>query len=183
MSFQEMALRMFPYWILGLFILYIVYQSSHRDLLRVQPKSVARWILFLGALTIYRIFIFKFFLDNGTLQDMTYCALMTPWEATLMVFWEDACYSLPLVIFARWLGNDKLWKKGLIFAAILMVMTSFGLGHTYQGYWTAFFLSFYIPFTYKKGQEVGFGTVMICHTLYDLATILTINNFWGDKCH
>jgi hypothetical protein len=170
---------MFPYWIMGLFMLYAVYQSSHKDLLRVQPKSIARFLLFLGALTIYRIVIFKFFSDNGTLQDMTSGAAMIPWEATLTVFWEDACHSLPLVIFARWLGEDKLWKKGLVGAAILMVMASFGLGHTYQGYWAALLLSFYIPFTYKKGQEVGFGTVMICHTLYDLATILTIKHFLG----
>lgn len=179
MTFQEMALRMFPYWIMGLFMLFVTYQSKHRDLLRVEWKPVLKWMGFLGILTAYRAILFHFFSNNDTLQDMTSGAMMIPWQATLTVFWEDACHTLPLVILARALGNDKWWKKGLMWAAIAMVMVSFGLGHVYQGYWAAFFLSFYIPFTYKKGQEVGFGTVMICHSLYDLATILTLQFFLG----
>ncbi|NJO48227.1 MAG: hypothetical protein HC840_00765 [Leptolyngbyaceae cyanobacterium RM2_2_4] len=177
MSFQEMALRMFPYWIMGLFMLYATYQSSHRDLLRVDFKATAKWILFLGGLTLYRYGVFKLFSGNETLHDMTSGAAMIPWQATLTVFWEDMCHTVPLVILSRWLGNDKMWKKVLTWGAIVLVMLSFGLGHVYQGYWAALFLSFYIPFTYKKGQEVGFGTVMICHTLYDLVTILSIQAF------
>jgi hypothetical protein len=80
---------------------------------------------------------------------------------------------------ARALGKDRWWKKGLIGAAIATVMVSFGLGHVYQGWAAAAMLSFYIPFTFKKGQEVGFGTVMLCHTLYDLATILVMKAFLG----
>lgn len=179
MTFQEIAMRMFPYWMMGLFMLYAVYQSEHKDLLRVQYKSVARWVLFLGGLTLYRILVFNVFADSEQLHDMTSGAAMIPWQATLTVFWEDMCHTVPLVIFSRWLGNDKLWKKGLTWAAILFVMASFGLGHVYQGNFAALFLSFYIPFTYKKGQEVGFGTVMVCHTLYDLVTILTIQNVLG----
>lgn len=179
MSFTEMAMRMFPYWIMGLFMVYAVWQSSHKDLLRVEPKAVAKWLLFLGGLTLYRIAIFKFFSTNQQLHDMTSGAMIIPWQATLTVFWEDACHGLPLAILARVLGTDKWWKKGIVGAAILAVMASFGLGHVYQGTIAAIFLSFYIPFTFKKGQQVGFGTVMICHTLYDLATILTIKHFLG----
>lgn len=179
MTFQEIALRMFPYWIMGLFMLYAVYQSSHRDLLRVNFKATAKWILFLGVLTLYRYGIFRFFEGNETLHDMTSGAASIPWQATLTVFWEDMCHIVPLVILSRWLGNDKIWKKVLVWIAIALVMLSFGLGHIYQGYVAAFALSFYIPFTLKKGQEIGFGTVMICHTLYDLATILTIKHFLG----
>lgn len=179
MTFQEIAMRMFPYWMMGLFMLYAVYQSSHRDLLRVEWKPLAKWIMFLGAITIYRVTIFKIFQDQQQLQDMTSGAMMIPWQATLTVFWEDACHTLPLVILSRWLGDDKWWKKGIMWAAIAGVMVSFGLGHVYQGWIAAAFLSFYIPFTYKKGQEVGFGTVMLAHTLYDLVTILTIKSFWG----
>lgn len=179
MTFTEMALRMYPYWIMGIFMLFAVYQSNHRDLLRIELNKIGKWILFLGGLTIYRIIVFKLFSGNEYLHQAGTGASIIPWQATLTVFWEDACHSLPLVILARALGTDRWWKKGLIGAAIALVMVSFGLGHVYQGYLAAIFLSFYIPFTYKKGQEVGFGTVMICHMLYDLATILTIKQFLG----
>lgn len=174
-----MAMRMFPYWIMGLFMVFAVWRSSHKDLLRIEPKTIGKWLLLLVGITVYRIIIFKLMSGNDKLHEMTSGAMIIPWQATLTVFWEDACHSLPLVILARTLGNDKWWKKGIIGAAIAMVMISFGLGHVYQGYVAAAALSFYIPFTFKKGQQVGFGTVMICHTLYDLATILTIKHFLG----
>jgi len=179
MTFTEMALRMYPYWIMGLFMLFVTYQSKHRDLLRIQWKSVGKWILFLGGLTVYRIVLFKYFGDHEYLKEAAEGALIIPWQATLTVFWEDLCHTVPLVILSRWLGNDKLWKKALTWLAIIGVMISFGLGHVYQGVIAAFVLSFYIPFTFKKGQEVGFGTVMLCHVLYDLVTILTLKNFLG----
>lgn len=177
MTFQEMALRMYPYWIMGLFMLFATYFSSYRNLIRVEFKPILKWIGFLAFLTVYRIAIFKIFQGNETLNNMTSGATTIPWQATLAVFWEDACHGLPLAILSLALGKDKLWKKIVTWIAILLVMISFGLGHTYQGLWAAFFLSFYVPFTFKKGQEVGFGTVMICHTLYDLVTILTLHTF------
>lgn len=179
MTFTEMALRMYPYWIMGLFMLFVTYQSKHRDLLRIQWKSVGKWLLFLGGLTIYRIAMFKLFEGHQYLQDAAEGAMIIPWQATLTVFWEDLCHTVPLVILTRWLGKDKLWKKMISWLAIGMVMVAFGLGHVYQGVIAAVVLSFYIPFTYKKGQEVGFGTVMLCHVLYDLVTILTLKNFLG----
>lgn len=179
MTFQEVAMRMFPYWMMGLFMLYATYQSSHRKLLKVDFKAVGKWCLFLLGLTAYRIAVFKIFQGNQTLHDQTAGAMIIPWQATLTVFWEDACHGLPLAILSRTLGKDKWWKKGLLGAAIAMVMVSFGLGHVYQGWIAAAALSFYIPFSLKKGQEVGFGTVMLCHTLYDLATILVMKAFLG----
>lgn len=179
MTFTEMALRMYPYWIMGIFMIFAVWHSSHRDLLRIEPKAIGKWILFLVGLTIYRILIFKMFPNSEYLHQGKEGASIIPWQATLTVFWEDACHSLPLVILARAIGLDKWWEKGLIGTAIAVVMVSFGLGHVYQGYLAAFLLSFYIPFTFKKGQEIGFGTVMICHMIYDLVTILTIKHFLG----
>lgn len=179
MTFTEIALRMFPYWIMGLMMIFAVYHSRHRDLLRVQWKPILKWVGFIALLTLYRIAIFKIFSHNDKLHEMTSGAAMIPWQATFTVFWEDACHGLPLAILSRVLGNDKIWKKALTWLAVLVVMCSFGLGHVYQGYLAAALLSFYVPFTFKRGQEIGFGTVMICHTIYDLATILTIKTFLG----
>jgi hypothetical protein len=177
MTFTEMATIMYPYWMLGIFIIFATYQSSYRDLLRIQKESIGKWILCLAAITAYRFIIFSIFSTNEKLHSMTSAASFIPWQATFTVFWEDASYVLPLVIFSLCLGQNKLWKKILTYAMIAMVSVSFGLGHMYQGYAAAAFLSLYVPFTFKKGQEVGFGTVMICHILYDLTTILTIKNF------
>lgn len=179
MTFVEMALKMYPYWIMGLLMMLIVYYSEYRTLLRVEWKPILKWVKLLGIITIYRIIIFKLFKGNATLESMTSGVGIIPWQSTLTVFWEDALHGLPLAIMALWLGQEKLWKRIVTWAAVVLVMISFGLGHVYQGWIAAFFLSFYVPFTFKKGQEIGFGTVMICHVLYDLATILTLKNFLG----
>ena len=110
---------------------------------------------------------------------MTSGAMMIPLGASLTVFWEDMCHTVPIAILSLALGNDKLWKKALILITIIMVQISFGLGHIYQGYIAAFFLSFYIPVTLKRGQKIGFGTVMLCHTAYDFITLLTMKTFLG----
>lgn len=179
MTFTEMALRMYPFWIMGLFMFYATYQSKYRDLLRVEWKAVLKWCVFLGIVTVYRIIMFKIFAGNDTLKDMTSGAMTIPWQATLTVGWEDMCHGLPLAIFALALGQDSLWKKILTWIAIIAVMISFGLGHVYQGVIAAAALSLYVPYTFKKGQQFGFGTVMICHVLYDLVTVLTLQNFLG----
>jgi hypothetical protein len=177
MSFTEIAINMFPYWIAGALVMLAVYKSRYKHLLRVEKKPVIKWIAFLAILTAYRIVLFKLLAGTGLLDNVGAGASLIPWQATLTVFWEDMCHGLPLAILAISLGNDKKWKKVIQWSAMVLVMTYFGLGHVYQGYFVAFLLSFYVPFTVKKGQEVGFGTIMICHTLYDLATILTVQNF------
>lgn len=179
MTFTEIAIRMYPYWLMGLFMMFATYKSKYRDLLRVEWKPIYKWCIVLVLLTIYRVLMLKYFSGHPKLEEMTSGAMTLPWQATLTVFWEDMCHGLPLAILSLALGKDRLWKRILTRIAIAVVMVSFGLGHVYQGYIAAAFLSLYIPFTFKKGQEVGFGTVMICHTLYDLVTILTLNACLG----
>lgn len=179
MTFQEMALRMYPFWVVGILIIFIVYFTKYRNLLRVEWKSIKKWLLFLCAITIYRILIFKIFKNNHILHNTTSGVSIVPWQVSLMVFWEDAVHCLPLVIFTLMLGKNKLWKRVISRASIVCMMFLFGLGHIYQGYLAALMISLYIPYTFKKGQEIGFGTIMIAHTLYDLATLLTIKTFLG----
>lgn len=179
MTFAEIAIKMFPYWILGLFMIFATYNSKYRDLLRIEYKPLLKWCGFLVLVTIYRIAVFKIFEGREELKDLTSGAMTIPWQAALTVFWEDMCHGLPLAVLALYLGQDKIWKKVVVYAAIAITMFSFGLGHVYQGYMAAILLSFYIPYTYSKGQQVGFGTVMICHSLYDLVTILTLQAFLG----
>lgn len=179
MTFTEMALRMYPYWILGLFMMYATYCSKYRNLLRIEWPKLTKFMFFLGFITIYRVIVFKVFAGHDFIRDATSGVTTIPLMATLTVFWEDCAHALPLAIFSLFLGMDSLWKKILTYLVITMVAVSFGLGHVYQGYFAAFLLSFYIPYTFKKGQEVGFGTVMIAHVLYDFITLLTVKNLLG----
>ena len=174
MTFSEIAIRMYPSWIMGLFMLFTTYNSKYKNLLRVELKPTLKWLKILAIITIIRIVIFKI---AGHNVNPNQGAGMIPWQIVFTVFWEDLCYGLPLAIFSSALGNETKWKRIVTTIMIIAMMLSFGLGHVYQGYFAAFALSFYIPFTFKKGQEVGFGTIMVGHVLYDLITILTIKNF------
>jgi len=173
MTFSEIAIRMYPSWIMGLFMLFTTYNSKYKNLLRVELKPTLKWLKILLFITITRIIVLKF-VGHGSLNQG---AATIPWQMAFTVFWEDLCYGLPLAIFALALGNNTKWKRIVTTIMIIAMMLSFGLGHVYQGYFAAFALSFYVPFTFKKGQEVGFGTIMVGHVLYDLITILTIKNF------
>jgi len=182
MTITEIAMNMYPFWILGIIMMVITYFSQHRELLRVQWKEVGQWAGFLALVTFLRFFVFYVSDLLGFSEFITgYIsgASIIPWQVSLTVFWEDALHAMPVAILARMLGSDKPWKKWVTNAAIGAMMISFGLGHTYQGVIAALALSFYIPFTFKKGQEIGFGTVMLCHMMYDLVTILTVKNFLG----
>lgn len=178
MQFSEVIMRMFPYWIMGVIMLYATFNSKHRDLLRVSWPALKRFGWFMVLLTVYRAIIFHFFGHHEMLQDAASGAMTIPWQATLTVFWEDACHGLPLVLLGRW-SEGKKHAKWINRAALAFVMVSFGLGHVYQGWFAAAFLSLYIPMSMKWGKKHGFGTVMIGHSIYDLLTVLALQFFLG----
>ncbi len=178
MTFSDIVMRMFPYWIMGFIMLYAVWNSKHRELLRVSWPALKKFTKIMVLLTVYRAVIFHFFGDQPLLKDQASGAMMIPWQSALTVFWEDACHGMPLVLLSRWLEGKK-WAKWINRAAMAFVMVSFGLGHVYQGWFAAAFLSLYIPFSMKMGEKHGFGTVMIGHSFYDLITILTLQFFLG----
>lgn len=173
MEFLDFAARMWPLWMLGIFMLYSTAKSEHKELLKINKKAIFKWTLFLLALTIYRLCIFYFFKDTDTLKNNLQAVSFIPWQVTLTVFWEDACHGLPIVLVQR-LISGKWFAKPVNLLMMLCIMLSFGLGHTYQGSWAAALLALYVPFTVKKGKELGFGTVMICHVLYDLFTVIAV---------
>lgn len=171
MDFSSIVAAYIPYWLLGAGMLYATYKSEHKDLVRVEPKTVAKWTGFLVLLTIYRTIMFKYFPDAFAVAVAKESVSTIPWQLTLTVFWEDACHGLPLVLLRRFLGTKwYAWPVHII--TLAMVMFAFGLGHTYQGIGAATLLSLYIPASMDIGKRRGFGTVMINHTLYDLSTVL-----------
>lgn len=177
MDFQSIASVMFPYWIMGALMILATIKSGRKDLVRIDPKGLAKWLKFLFFITIYRILMFKLW-PGDHLQNAASAVTQIPWTLTLTVFWEDACHGLPLLLIRNFLGN-KWWSWPINTLLMAVVMFSFGLGHVYQGIFSAILLSFYIPYSIKLGNKYGFGTVMVGHTLYDLITVLSLKFLIG----
>lgn len=168
MDMKDIALNMWPAWMLGIAMLYATWRSKYKELLRIDWKAVRNWTIFLVLLTLWRMWTINR-LDIQALEG----AAMIPWQSTLTVFWEDACHGMPLVLLRKYLGT-KWFTWPIHILALLIVMIAFGAGHVYQGIGAAIVLSFYIPLSMDIGKKNGFGTVMIGHVLYDLFTVLCI---------
>ena len=104
MTFSEIAFRMFPYWFFGIFMIYAVYNSKHRDLLRIDFKILVKFCVFLIGITALRCWAIQY-LYSGDIVSPT----PMPWQVALTVFWEDLAYALPLVIL-----KDLLMGKDLV---------------------------------------------------------------------
>lgn len=178
MDFKTFALKMYPYWILGAGVLAATALAGLKDIIRIEKQAVFNFIKFLGILTLYRIVLFKLFPNFGPFHDAAKNITMIPWLATLTVFWEDACHGLPLYLLQKLIGTKK-WTWPIHGILTAMVMLEFGLGHVYQGLASAALLSLYVPYSIRYGKQYGFGTVMVCHTLFDLATILSMKVLLG----
>jgi len=170
MDFKTIVNYMWPSWILGIAVLFSVAKSDYKTLLRIDKKALAKWGIFMVLLTCFRIFMARY-MDDDTLKEPLRSILRIPLPMTLTVFWEDACHGLPLVILKKMLGN-RWFAKPINLIALLMVMLSFGSGHVYQGFWAAILIMFYVPFSMQKGEEYGFGTVMLCHIMWDISIAL-----------
>jgi hypothetical protein len=173
MDFSQVAAGMWPLWLLGLFMAFSAWKTDNKDLLRVENKPLLKWCAFLVFLTVYRLLIFHFLKDQPMVQTATEAAQTIPWQMTLLVFWEDLSFALPLVYLDKLIGTKK-WLRPLYWLGMLVMMLSFGSGHIYQGLIPALALSFYVPFSISRGKMYGFGTVVLCHMLYDMSTLLAV---------
>jgi hypothetical protein len=175
MDFKTMAANLLPFWIAGATMVCATIASGYKDLLRIDKKAVLKFVGFMCAVSLIRFVTFKIAMSNPVLEkqlkDNLAPMLQVPWQGTLFVFWEDAMHTLPIILTSVLLAGQK-YAKLIEYLMMAFIMVSFGLGHTYQGTLAAIFISFYIPFAVNAGRKYGVGTVMACHTIYDLATIL-----------
>lgn len=176
MTIQEVALRMWPAWAMGLAMLYLVKNSKYANILRVEKKGLLRFAGWLAVVTLVRFLIFK--LSGPASEQARELANFLPWQVTLTVFWEDMCHGVPLVLAGLMLAKKK-WYKYIKYPLLGLVMFSFASGHMYQGTFAAATISLYIPFTINLAKKYGFGTVMLCHMFYDLVTILSFKWMLG----
>lgn len=175
MTPKEALLHYYPYWILGIAMMIATLFSEHKDLMRIQKKSLFEFAKRMVVITVYRCLFFLIF--PPTLASSA-AVLKIPLWLTFTVGWEDMVHTLPLIIAARFMGNSKP-AKVVQYLLTGLVMTSFLLGHLYQGVFAACLISFYVPIVSQLGKKHGFGTVAICHVAYDFLTLLTVRLFLG----
>jgi hypothetical protein len=146
--------------------------TKEKEIIRVSWNKVAEFLTFLTVLSIVRLAMFSFMLDMGLMKELPQVPieiLSSKWTLAL-VFWEDMFFGLPLYFIHKYMKNKWLkWTLTFLISAL------FGLGHMYQGLFAVLLLSLYPYFLSKKyGEKHGFGTVMMCHILYDNMTVYMI---------
>lgn len=178
MSISQVVMQMWPMWMMGLFMIYLTWKSEHRNILRIEPKPVLKFTKTLAIIAVLRFLAFKFAIPESVADSARATMHMIPWQALFGVFWEDACHSMPLVLAGLMWGGSR-WYPWLSKIALAVVALSFGSGHIYQGVFPAVAICAYIPVAMKLGKQFGFGTVMLCHILYDMSTLLTMRWILG----
>jgi hypothetical protein len=177
MDFEQFALNMYPFWILGISVIGAVLMTDKKNLLRIRKAPLIKWMKFLILITAIRFSLYELF-SNSHAFNAARNASFLPIGVAFTVFWEDAVHGLPLLILKKLIGVNKLVKP-LHWLLTLVVMVEFGMGHMYQGVLPALVLSFYVPYSVKMGEKHGFGTVMIAHMLYDLSSMAFIKFIAG----
>ena len=178
MDIKTIASVMYPYWIMGAFVIWATIKAGHKDALRMEKIPILKWIRILLIVAICRFFIFKYTHRVDNPSKATQAILQIPWPLCLTVAWEDALHTLPLFLLRRLIG-ERWFVLPIHWLATIIMMVEFGMGHLYQGFIAAALLSLYVPITLRLGKKYGFGTVMLCHTLYDLSTILLLKFLSG----
>lgn len=176
MDFSSIAADMYPFWIMGILVMLATVWSGNKKLLKIQGQTVFRWCIFLLLITAARTGLYSFLGYLG-LGGPPRGLAGIPWVASLTVFWEDACHGLPLVILQGLIGTKKRWAKVVNWLALGIVSLSFGLAHVYQGLLAAVLTCCYVFYSMQAGKKYGFGTVMVCHSLYDMVTFLFMKFF------
>jgi hypothetical protein len=149
-------------------------KSEHRDLMRVDFIAIRKWFVFMCCITLIKIFNFKY--GNGNHAIIKQSLLSVAWLPTFapfLTFWEDPCHAMVLVLLAR-LVPIKWYNFPIHLIATFIIMLGFGVGHLYQGLLSAIVIVTEIPISIYFGKKNGFGTVIICHIVYDFLTLLTI---------
>jgi hypothetical protein len=173
MSFIEFASRMFPYWCLGGFMFWAVWNSEYKDLLAFSKKTYLEFLSFMIVVCVIRICLIRFIVHHGVNVSSFSAVKKLPIGGTLFVGWEDLAFSLPLVLLRRMLGTSK-WMMPVHYLLLAFTTLAFFTGHIYQGYLSAGLISLYIPWAVNFSQKRGFRTLMFGHMTYDFLTFVAL---------
>lgn len=141
-----------------------------RKMIEFKIDKVTKFLTFMVIITAIRVAMSSF---KGDLPSGLYNNI--PFWAYAIVPWEDAFYVAPML----YLQDLEQKSKWLWWALVGALSIHFGLGHAYQGIMGVILTSFYPYFiSFKYSKRVGLGTVMVCHVLYDMITVLTAKYSW-----
>lgn len=173
MSFLEFASYMYPYWLFGIAMFWAIYKSEYKDILSFNIKSFIKFFIFMAVISTWRYFSIKALANHGVSLDSLKATKILPIGAVFFTPWEDLCHVAPLLVLRKLIGTSK-WVMPIHFLATICIMISFGIGHLYQGIFSAMMLSLYIPFGVRLSKNKGLGTLMAGHVLYDFSTLMII---------
>ena len=157
---------------IGLLIMLLV-SIFDKDTLRVEWSAISKFLSFMALVTMLRVCALDFLYDKAPdifnhVYNPEILEILKPWRLAL-VFWEDAFFAMPIYYAQKWL-KKKYWITLAIISSVI-----FGTFHVYQGLFAMFITMVYPYFiSVRYGKKVGFGTVMICHMLYDFITVYTL---------
>ena len=164
---------MILYYMVFALLMMALARFTDKDILRIQLGSVTNFIGFLFIVVAFRICLTSLFKEFGI--DMhSHIYKMAPIWTVGLVWWEDAFFALPIYFLYKYVQDTK-YLKLIKILIVIALSTFFASGHMYQG-WMAVVVTFFYPYfmSYKYGKKVGFGTVMVCHILFDVVSRLTI---------
>lgn len=151
------------FWGIALGLLAVVFYKD-RQVLRIEKDSI--WKFFKFVLTFKLIFLVLYVVLFRIFEVAPPSVPAPPLHYLPMVWWEDVLFSLIPIYYGY-----KFLPRPLATAVAIIVSFFFALGHLYQG-WIGLLLGIY-PFfiSYRYGKKHGYGTVMICHVIYDVMVI------------
>ncbi len=138
-----------------------------RKKLEIQLDNVAKFLAAMTILTFIKICIW-----NGQMVPPNPYGISM--QNFLFVFLEDAFFVMIPFYLCK-----KIDSKILKFLIWTFFSVSFGMGHIYQGITAVFITALYPYFISNRyAQRTSFGTVMVCHFLWDCFVLLIpkINN-------
>jgi hypothetical protein len=145
---------------ISIIVLASIFDKKQMD---IDFGGVAKFLAFLSILTVFRICTYK----PSPIAPDTY---NIQFYDLLFVFLEDAFFVMIPYYITKVIKN-----KFAIFLIWLIASAIFGSYHLYQGVFTAVLISFYPYFISRKyAIRTSFATVMACHVLYDVCTLLTL---------
>ena len=150
------------YYFLGALVCSIVYVKD-KKLLTLKLDSVTKFLTLMSLAVCFRLAIMSLIGGSPT-GDFPF-----PLWMLIMVWWEDAVYAIPVFYISE---SSKIHRY-VKFLLILVISLYFGLGHSYQGLLGIAVTSLYPYFiSARLAKQHGFGTVMLCHVLYDIIIVV-----------
>lgn len=173
MTNLEVIAHYWPAWLFGILMYATARLAGYSYEVRVEKAAIIYWIKYLLVISFIRVMTYILMGDlpfqaeaaEGLKNVNPLSLLGTPWE--------DFAFSLPLYFLGLFVGDSKV-GKALYGIAVAVVLISFGFGHVYQGVFAAVLLSSGPSISLYFSKRYGWGSVGICHMLYDLMTLATM---------